>query len=72
MSNNQPEFTAYYVRDYKDADGNDKGHWTKVGVLFPHQDGGGYDLLLDVPVAPERLVIRKYEAKPAMVQDGAQ
>ena len=54
-----PAFIAYYVPDRDGAD------WTRIGAAWPHQDGKGYSLSLDlVPVGSGRITMRAYEAKP--------
>lgn len=44
MKENKPAFHLYHVKD----GAGDKGIWTKVGAAWPHKDGKGYDLKIDV------------------------
>lgn len=39
----KPTHIAYVVNK-KDA--NDKGFWRPVGVVFPHRDGNGFELVI--------------------------
>ena len=36
---------AYYA---KDIDGNDKAKWAKIGAAWPHQDGKGLSVELEL------------------------
>lgn len=41
-------------------------NWHEIGALWPHKDGNGYTLKLDlIPVIPREIVIRvaKYDEK---------
>ena len=53
----KPSYIAYVVRD-RDGEGK-KDYWNKIGALFPHKDGKGFDLALD-----GRLVVRIPKAEP--------
>jgi hypothetical protein len=46
---------AYSVRDR--GEGKDS-KWTEIGVVFPHKDGKGYDVLFDVVPLSGRISIR--------------
>ena len=39
---NKPSHIAYQVRD-----GKDKGFWTRIGSVWAHQDGKGFNVQLD-------------------------
>lgn len=41
----------------------DKAHWTKIGALWAHDDGDGFNLQLIAMPINGRLVIRKQKAK---------
>ncbi len=41
----RPTYHAFTVRKYKKEDGSDS-FWTKIGVVFAHKDGKGYDVCL--------------------------
>jgi len=45
----KPPLRLYHVRDYKDADGNEKGKFTELGVCWPNKDGKGFRLEVEVP-----------------------
>ena len=38
-----PSHIAYHVRDREGG----KGFWTRIGVVFAHQDGKGFNVQLD-------------------------
>jgi len=46
---------AYSVRDR--GEGKDS-KWEEIGVVFPHKDGKGYDILIDVVPLSGRISIR--------------
>jgi hypothetical protein len=50
----KPAYIAYHVRDGK----NDKGFFTRIGVAFPHKDGNGFNLLIDVIPLDGRITLR--------------
>jgi hypothetical protein len=54
-------------------DGDEKGVWLKIGALWPHRDGKGYTMKLDLlPRGDAELVIRAIEDKTAdQVEGGA-
>jgi hypothetical protein len=51
----KPSYIAYVLRGRK----GQKDYWNKIGALFPHKDGKGFDLALD-----GKLVLRLPKAKP--------
>ena len=55
-----PAYSAYTV---KKREGKDDW-WLKVGVCFPHEDGEGFNLLLDALPTDAKLVLRTYKEKP--------
>ena len=58
-----PTHEVYHVRDIPNQD---KGFWTKVGAMWQHKDGKGFDIVFDIKVAEPRLVARvREEKKPA-------
>jgi len=64
MSNKKPTMNAYIVN--KNESTGD-AFWTKVGVLFEHEDDKGFNLVLTPGLSVSgRLVIR--ERKPADAQ----
>ncbi len=56
----KPAFNAYTVikREGKDD------YWLKLGVCFPHEDGEGFNLLLNALPVDAKLVLRRYKEKP--------
>ena len=70
---NQPTYLAYHVRDFADKEGGTGSSWTRVGVAFPHKDGKGFNLKLDLlPLNGAELVIREPQADEASpVSDAA-
>ena len=41
---NRPTHRAFIVEDPRNDD--DKAHWTEVGVICPHKNGEGFDLMI--------------------------
>ena len=47
---NQPTHHVYFVKDQEGED--KKGIWTKIGAAWPHRDGKGFSVELElIPVA---------------------
>ena len=62
----KPLYHAFTVRKYKKEDGSDDAFWTfwtKIGVVFPHKDGKGYDVVLDCLPIDGRISIREPKEK---------
>ena len=59
----KPIFHAFSVRNYKKADGADDAFWTKIGAVFAHKDGKGYDVALDCLPLDGRISIREPKEK---------
>jgi hypothetical protein len=53
----QPAFRAYTVikREGKDD------YWLNLGVAFPHEDGEGFNLLLQALPTDAKIVLRRYK-----------
>lgn len=49
-----PTHVAYHVRDSKGG----KSFWTRIGSLWPHADGSGFNMQLDVVPLDGRVSIR--------------
>ena len=64
-NSNRPTHRVYAVIIKKE--GGAKGAWLEIGAAWPHRDGKGYGMKLDViPRSPEaKLVIRAIEPTPA-------
>jgi hypothetical protein len=52
----KPAFIAYHVRDNKDEKG--ESFWTRIGVAFPHNDGKGFNLLIETVPLDGRITLR--------------
>jgi hypothetical protein len=61
----KPIYHAFSVRKYKKEDGSDDAYWTKIGVVFAHKDGKGYDVVLDCLPVDGRISIREPREKSA-------
>ncbi|MEM7127022.1 MAG: hypothetical protein AAF702_11880 [Chloroflexota bacterium] len=59
---NQPSHLLY---DIEDSSKSDKTYWTRIGAMWPHKDGKGFNIQLKfLPVSGGgKLVIREYEPK---------
>ncbi len=60
-----PAHEVYHVRNTPDQD---KGFWTKVGAMWQHKDGKGFDIVFEIQVSEPRLVARVREDK---AEDGS-
>jgi len=56
----QPNLYAYAVED---APRGKKAYWTRIGRLFAHKDGKGYDVVLNALPINGRIVVRQEEAR---------
>ena len=61
----QPFLFAFAVED---APRGKKAYWTRIGRLFAHKDGKGYDLVLNALPINGRIVIRQEEKEDATAQ----
>ena len=57
----KPFYAAYAVEEGRRGQ---KSYWTRIGRLFQHEDGKGYDLPLNALPTNGRIVIRLDEPKP--------
>lgn len=48
-----PSHVAYHVRD-----GKDKGYFTKIGAAWPHKDGSGFNIQLEIMPLDGRITLR--------------
>jgi hypothetical protein len=56
----RPTHTAYSVRNYrKNGEQQTGSDWTRIGVAWQHQDGEGFDIVLEAIPVSGRLAIRK-------------
>lgn len=58
-----PTHRAVIGRDYKDAAGADKTHWTEIGAAWPIKDGKGLSVMLDATPVDGRFVLLPNEPK---------
>ena len=54
---------AFHVKNV-DRDGTEKSFWTRIGVAFPHKDGKGYNVTLDLLPPSGEVVLRKPDPDP--------
>jgi hypothetical protein len=53
-------YRAYTVIKRKDKD----DYWLNLGACYPHEDGEGFNLLLNALPVDAKLVLRRYKEKP--------
>ena len=58
----KPVFHAYSVREYE-KDGKKDSFWTKVGVAFAHEDGKGFNIVLDCVPLDGKISLREPKEK---------
>ena len=58
----KPVFHAYSIREYE-KDGKKDSFWTKVGVAFPHEDGKGFNIVLDCVPLDGKIALREPRTK---------
>ena len=44
-------------------------YWLNIGAAFPHDDGKGFNVILQAHPIGEKLVVRLYEPKEAQAKD---
>jgi hypothetical protein len=44
MPGQKPSHIAWVVQDPRNEDG--QAQWREVGIVFPHRNGGGFDIIL--------------------------
>lgn len=62
---NLPTHRAFFVTN--DGKEDSKGNWKEIGALWPHKDGEGFSLKLDlIPTSTTngRIEVRKIQPKP--------
>lgn len=52
-SSKAPAYHAYHVRD-----GKDKGFFTKIGAAWPHKDGKGFNIQIDMVPLDGKIALR--------------
>lgn len=58
---NKARFVAWTVTGQRHK--NDKGFWTRIGAMFPHEDGEGFTVVLDALPLDGRIVLRAPKAE---------
>ena len=60
-----PAYRAYTViKREPNTDGTPNDFWLNLGVVFPHEDGEGFNLLLQAMPLDGKIVLRRYKEKP--------
>ena len=59
----KPTYYAYTVREYE-KDGKKDSFWTKIGAVFEHKDGKGFDVVLEALPVNGRISIREPKDAP--------
>jgi len=49
---------THYVYTVKEGKQTDSSFWTKIGVVFTHNDGQGFNVMLDAVPLDGKLTIR--------------
>lgn len=57
----KPVFHAWTVREFE-KDGKKDSFWTRIGAVWPHKDGKGYDLVLEALPVNGRVTLREPKA----------
>jgi hypothetical protein len=70
MSNNRPTHRAFITREYEDANGAKKTHWTQIGSVWAHKNDKGFDVRLTAFPIDGRIVIRVDEPKAETTAEG--
>lgn len=58
---NRPTHRAYAVEKF----GEGKSHWTDIGAAWPHKDGKGFNVKLNLVPLSGEIVIREPKADEA-------
>jgi hypothetical protein len=58
---NKPKYTAYSVKPSAKQDGKDT--WIKIGAAWPHKEGSGLNIELDLIPYNPRIVLMEYKEK---------
>lgn len=53
----KPTHALFHVTDGKD----DKAHWVRIGAAWPHKDGKGMSLQLDLLPRDGRIILRSID-----------
>jgi len=61
-SNAKTRYTAFQVREFEQA-GETKSDWSRIGVAFTHDDGKGFNVVLQALPVDGKIVLRVFEPK---------
>jgi hypothetical protein len=64
MAATPPTHTAYQVRKYKSGK-DEKSFWTKIGSVWAHNDGEGFNIRLNALPVDGEIVVRSVKDKKA-------
>lgn len=59
---NSPTHTAYMVREFTSG-GKDRAIWNRVGSVWAHEDGAGFNVQLDAFPVDGKIVLRSVKEK---------
>ena len=62
MADKQPVTATHRAYSVIRREGQDD-YWLNIGAAFPHDDGKGYNIILQAHPIGEKLVVRLYEPK---------
>jgi hypothetical protein len=65
--NRKPSFIAFAVRDGED----NKSYFNRIGAVWPHKDGEGYDVVLEALPVNGRVVLRTFQERAEAGKDDA-
>jgi hypothetical protein len=67
MSKTPPTHVAYVITEPKD--GETKGYWREIGAVWPHKNGGGFDVVIyDQLSVSGRITCTERKEKPAKAE----
>jgi hypothetical protein len=67
MSKTPPSHVAYVIAEPKD--GETKGYWREIGAVWPHKNGGGFDVVIyDQLSVSGRITCTERKEKPAKAE----
>lgn len=58
-----PTHHAFMVRNYENAEGQEDASWQRIGAVWTHRDGDGFDIVLEAFPITGRVVIRKIKPR---------
>ncbi len=58
MSGQKPSHKVYVVEDREEGDNDSDAFWTRIGSAWPHSDGKGFNIQIDVVPLDGRITLR--------------